>query len=50
MYHSDLTVQETEEVLCYMFKEHIVCIIVSKFTFEKEIKAFPIEINLSKVK
>ena len=50
MYHSDLTVQETEEVLCYMFKEHILCIIVSKFTFEKEIKAFPIEINLSKVK
>ena len=34
-YHSDLTVQEIEAVLCYMYKEHIPCIMLSKFTFEK---------------
>ena len=31
-------------------KEHIPCRILSKFTFEKEIKDFAIEINLRKVK
>ena len=31
-------------------KEHIPCRMLSKFTFEKEIEAFPIEINLRKVK
>ena len=32
------------------FKEHIPRRMLSKFTFEKEIEAFPIEINLRKVK
>ena len=31
-------------------KEHIPCRMLSKFTFEKEIEAFAIEINLLKVK
>ena len=31
-------------------KEHIPCRMLSKFTFEKEIEAFAIEINLRKVK
>ena len=31
-------------------KEHIPCRMLSKFTFEKEIEAFTIEINLCKVK
>ena len=31
-------------------KEHIPCRMLSKFTFEKEIEAFAIEINLGKVK
>ena len=31
-------------------KEHIPCRMLSKFTFEKEIEAFTIEINLRKVK
>ena len=31
-------------------KEHIPCRMLSKFTFEKEIEAFVIEINLRKVK
>ena len=33
-----------------LVKEHIPCRILSKFTFEKEIEAFVIEINLRKVK
>ena len=32
------------------FKEHIPCRILSKFTFEKDIETFAIEINLRKVK
>ena len=31
-------------------KEHVPCIVISKFTFEKEIEAFAIEIDLRKVK
>ena len=31
-------------------KEHIPCRMLSKFTFEKEIEAFAIDINLRKVK
>ena len=47
-YHSDLTSQEKEEVLCYMLRN--TCRMLSKFTFEKEIETFAIEINLHKVK
>ena len=36
-------------VMLYV-KEHIPCRMLSKFTFEKEIEAFVIEINLRKVK
>ena len=37
------------DIMLYV-KEHIPCRMLSKFTFEKEIEAFAIEINLRKVK
>ena len=37
------------DIMLYV-KEHIPCRMLSKFTFEKEIEAFAIEINLLKVK
>ena len=49
-YYSDLTAQETEEVICYMLRNINICKKFSKFTFEKEIEGFTIEINLRKVK
>ena len=36
------------DIMLYV-KEHIHCRMLSKFTFEKEIEAFAIEINLPKV-
>ena len=38
-----------EGIMLY-FKEHILCRMLSKFPFEKQIEAFAIEINLRKVK
>ena len=38
-----------DDIMLYV-KEHIHCRMLSKFTFEKEIGAFAIEINLRKVK
>ena len=49
-YHSDLTAQEAEEEIMLHVKDRIPCRMLSKFTFEKEIDAFTIEINLRKVK
>ena len=37
-------------VIMLYFKKHTPCIMLNKFTFEKEIEAFAIEINLCKVK
>ena len=37
-------------VIMLYFKKHTPCIMLNKFTFEKEIEAFAIEINLRKVK
>ena len=46
-YHSDLTTQETEKVFHVM--EPIPCRMLSKCTFEKDIDAFVIEINLARL-
>ena len=47
-YNSDLTTQETEEVLYVM--EYIPCRMLSKRTFEKYIDAVAIEINLVRLR